>query len=230
MVIKLYFAPVLGPIGGACVAALVLNEKQVPFEAVPVNLHTYEHRSQPHLSRQPFGQVPVLDDNGFILYETRAICRYVAEKYPERGPRLLPGPDLQERSLFEQAASVEFANFFAVVSAIRMEVTIKPHIGMEVDQGSVALLLGQLEMLLDVYEGILSKRAYLLGNELTLVDLFHLIAISAMKLGAIRELMTPDNRPNVARWWAALTSRPAWVRLQEEGIKSKSSVTQPEMQ
>lgn len=48
------------------------------------------------------------DDDGFILFETRAICRYIAAKYPES--RLIP-TDPKKNALFEQAASIELMNF-----------------------------------------------------------------------------------------------------------------------
>jgi glutathione S-transferase len=44
------------------------------------------------------------------LCESRAICRYLAEKYADKGTALVP-MHLKEKALFEQAASFEFANF-----------------------------------------------------------------------------------------------------------------------
>jgi glutathione S-transferase len=47
-----------------------------------------------------------------LLYETRAIGRYIAIKYKDQGTQLVPADgDLRAWALFEQAASVEFANF-----------------------------------------------------------------------------------------------------------------------
>jgi glutathione S-transferase len=40
-----------------------------------------EHKSPAFLEKQPFGQVPYLDDDGFILFESRAMARYIAMKY-----------------------------------------------------------------------------------------------------------------------------------------------------
>jgi glutathione S-transferase len=59
------------------------------------------------------------DDNGFILYESRAICRYIAAKYPESN--LIP-TDPKKNALFEQAASSEYANFETIAGGIIMEV------------------------------------------------------------------------------------------------------------
>ena len=56
---------------------LTLAEKGATAELTPVNLFAAEHKTQGHLSRHPFGVVPVLDDDGFLLFESRAIIRYL---------------------------------------------------------------------------------------------------------------------------------------------------------
>ncbi|KAJ7058465.1 glutathione S-transferase [Mycena amicta] len=213
MVLKLYSAPALGTRGGCGVVALVLAEKQIPFQNIPVDMFKREQKSPEHRARHPFGEIPVIDDDGFVLYEMRAICRYLVEKYPQKGPKLLPGPSLQERALFEQAASVEFANFYPIGRILQQEIVIKLRTLLPADQ-TVESMLAQLGERLDVYENILSKQDYLAGNEITLVDLFHLATLTRV------DIMKSHSRPNVARWWNAVTSRPAWVKLCREGIQS----------
>lgn len=65
------------------------------------------------------------DDDGFILFDSRAIIRYLAEKYPDQGTRLIP-QGLKERALFEQAAAIEMANFDAYAHPIVFEAVWKP--------------------------------------------------------------------------------------------------------
>jgi glutathione S-transferase len=50
------------------------------------------------------------DDDGFILYESRAICHYIASKYSDQGTPLLP-TELKANTLFHQAASLEAFHF-----------------------------------------------------------------------------------------------------------------------
>ncbi|KAJ7748341.1 hypothetical protein B0H16DRAFT_1849142 [Mycena metata] len=54
------------------------------------------------------GRIKYQDDDRFILYETRAICGYIAAKHPELG--LIPA-EPKANALFEQAAAAEAANF-----------------------------------------------------------------------------------------------------------------------
>ena len=97
---------------------------------LPYTVHTvpFDDRETNHLAQQPFGQVPYLDDDGFILYESRAIARYIALKYRHQGtPGLNPDvADLGKYARFEQAASVEQSNFDMYASAIAAERVFKP--------------------------------------------------------------------------------------------------------
>lgn len=80
-----------------------LYEKGVPYEFVPVNFANGEHKSPKHMALQPFGKVPAMDDDGFILFESRAIAKYIAKKYAGQGATLLPAEDdLKAYGLFEQ--------------------------------------------------------------------------------------------------------------------------------
>jgi glutathione S-transferase len=59
------------------------------------------------------------DDDGFILYDSRAIGRYLDAKYPKQGTKLTPDDkDLKNRALFEQAASIESTTFDPLASKI----------------------------------------------------------------------------------------------------------------
>src|SRR6185295_13510330 len=59
---------------------MTLAETNTPYELQVVEFATGEHKKPPHLARQPFGQVPALQDGDFELYESRAMCRYINDK------------------------------------------------------------------------------------------------------------------------------------------------------
>nr|GAT55045.1 predicted protein [Mycena chlorophos] len=224
MVLKVYSAPFIGPCRNAGVVALVLAEKQVPFEDIPIDIEFYKQKEPEHLARHPFGQVPVLDDNGFMLYEMSAICRYIVEKYPEKGPRLLPGPKVEDRAMFEQAISVEAHNFRAAVVPIflaSLKISLR---GRPVNVEGVKEGMKRLVQVLEVYDEILSRQKYVAGNELTIVDYFHLSPMDDLvKHGIVGDVMACETRPNVARWWSEISTRPEWLKLRAEGMKSRLS-------
>src|SRR5262249_45609777 len=63
----------------------MLQELEVPFESVWVNLIKGEHRDREFLKLNPAGKVPVLVDGDLVLNESVAIVLYLAEKYPDKG-------------------------------------------------------------------------------------------------------------------------------------------------
>lgn len=123
MVLKLYGHPI-----STCTkrVAATLAEKQVPFELIPIDFAKGEHKSAAFIEKQPFGQVPYIDDDGFILFESRAIARYIAHKYKDQGTPLIPDySDVKAYAKFEQAASIEQSNFDPFASGIAHEKVFK---------------------------------------------------------------------------------------------------------
>ncbi|KAH9477390.1 Glutathione S-transferase hmp2 [Psilocybe cubensis] len=179
----------------------ILYEKQVPFELVPVDLSTAEHKGAKHLENHPFGLCPFIDDDGFVLYESRAIAQYIAMKYDNQGTQGLIPKDLKSYARFQQAASTETSYFNDLAGTILMERIFKP------DEKLVESSLTRLAANLDVYEKILSKQKYLGGEEITLADLYHLPCGTLLPAAGTDVI---EARPNVARWFKDLSSRESW--------------------
>jgi RNA polymerase-associated protein len=72
---------------------ILLAEKEVPYETVEIDL---ENRPAWLYEKNPVGRVPILEESGFVLPESRVIMEYLEERYPEP-PLLPPGP--AERAL-----------------------------------------------------------------------------------------------------------------------------------
>ena len=67
---------------------VVLAEKKLPYETIPVDLKKGEQKKAEHLKLNPYGKVPVIIDGATVLYESLVINEYLDEKYPE--PPLMP--------------------------------------------------------------------------------------------------------------------------------------------
>ncbi|TCD67951.1 hypothetical protein EIP91_011752 [Steccherinum ochraceum] len=218
MVLKLYGHPL-----STCTVrpALVLKELNVPFEVITLDVANHAHKAPDYLKIQPFGQIPYLDDDGFILYESRAISRYVAAKYrTSAGSALLPDvyTETQKYAKFEQAASVEAWNFDFYAANAAAEYIFKPKHGGVTDEARGKELLEGLGRTLDVYDGILASQKYLAGDDITLADLFHIGYGNILQNAKFIDL-EDAKRPNVARWWKDITSRPSWQAF-KDGAKS----------
>ncbi|KIP01414.1 hypothetical protein PHLGIDRAFT_113065 [Phlebiopsis gigantea 11061_1 CR5-6] len=214
MVLKLYGMP-----ASTCTrrVATALKEKNVPYELVPVDLAKGEHKAAAFIAKQPFGQVPyIVDDDGFTLFESRAIARYVAAKYRAQGNPIVPAADdVQGNALLEQAISIEGSNFDPFASGIAAEKVFRPLRGFETNETILERHTTALDAKLDGYEAILSKQKYLAGNEVTLADLFHLPYGAMVTQLGYNYLVDEVKRPNVARWWKDITSRPSWQAVKD---------------
>ncbi|KAF9448596.1 glutathione S-transferase [Macrolepiota fuliginosa MF-IS2] len=212
MVLKLY-----GSYLSTCTrrVGVVLHEKKIPFEFHNIDLAKGEHKSSDFIAKQPFGQVPYIDDDGFILFESRAITRYLEDKYSNQGTKLIPA-DRQKRALFEQAASIEQANFDSYAAPLVFEVVFKARRGLQTDPAKVKEYTEKLADKLKAYDQILAKQKYLAGDEVTLADLFHLPYGSMLPAAGVNLL---QELPNVSRWFNDITSRPAWGAV-KDGVKS----------
>ena len=122
MVLKIYGFPT-----STCTrrVGVVCEELKIPYELVVVSIPKGEQKSPAFMGHQPFGLVPyIVDDNGYELYESRAIGRYLAAKHQSS---LLPNvTDLFAWGKFEQAASIEQSNFDIPASAIAAERVFRP--------------------------------------------------------------------------------------------------------
>ncbi|KAG6901436.1 hypothetical protein C0995_012066 [Termitomyces sp. Mi166 len=216
MVLKLYGA---GRTTSVRRVAALMHEKQIPFELVPVDVAHGEHKTPAYTEKQPFGLVPYLDDDGFIVYESRAICRYLEDRFPNQSPNLIP-TDTRGKALFEQAASVEIANFDAFAKKAVDEKIFKPRRGLTTDQTVFDNSIVELDKRLNVYETILSKQKFTAGDEFTLVDLFHLPEGWLLEAAGSR-IMYDEKRPNVVRWWRDITSRESWQAV-KDGVGSST--------
>lgn len=111
---------------------LVLAEKSLDaasvYEVVPADLMKGSHKTPDFISKSLFGRVPCLEDGDLVLFESRAIGRYLAEKYKSVHPRLMPGDyvDLEERATWEMWFLVEVEEFNMHAVSLNSQKLIQP--------------------------------------------------------------------------------------------------------
>ncbi|CAM6114461.1 unnamed protein product [Calypogeia fissa] len=195
------------------VLATIFEKDVTDYWLVPVNIMTGEQQKPEFLALQPFGMIPVVQDGGLTLFESRAIARFIAHKFEKQGTALY-GSTLKDRAMTEQWLEVEAQNYNPAISVLVAELVIKPMTGMTTDEAVVVANLEKLEKVLDVYEAHLAKSKYLAGDFFSLADLSHLpYTHYLINFGKKGEVF--DKRPHVKAWWTEISSRPAWKKVQE---------------
>lgn len=177
-----------------------LAETETPHEFVLVDFAKGEHKQPPHMARQPFGQVPAIEDDGFEMYESRAIIRYIDEK---AGGKLTP-PDPKARATMEQWISVETSNFTPHAMKFVYEHIFKR------PQGQEALdhATDRLKVALGIMERQLGRTQYIAGDQLTLADVCFMPYVGYVMNTPAKEIF--DAYPNFTAWWGRVSARPSW--------------------
>jgi glutathione S-transferase len=153
------------PFGRAVLACLI--EKGAPYRLVA--LAPAQSKSPEHLARHPFGRVPAIDHDGFGLYETQAILRYLDQVFPN--PPLTPA-DPKATARMNQLMGINDWYFFPKAAVgIVFNRLIAPKFGMPSNEAAVEAALPDARRCIEVLAGLLGDQPYLAGGALSLADL-----------------------------------------------------------
>ncbi|WP_337157414.1 glutathione S-transferase [Pseudomonas putida] len=194
--IKLYNFP---KSGHAHRIELMLSLLELPTELVFVDLVKGEHKQPEFLAINPFGQVPVIDDNGIVIADSNAILVYLAKAYG--GERWLPqdplGAARVQRWLSVAAGPLAFGP-----AAARL-VTV---FGASFNTDEV---IGRAHTLLKVMDAELAKGPFLVGDQATIADIANYSYIAHAPEGNV----SLEPYPNVRAWLARIEALPGFVPM-----------------
>ena len=189
------------PYGRAVLATLV--EKGVSHRVVPVLPGTM--RVEPHTLRHPFGRVPVLEHDGFMLYETQAIVRYLDRV--ASGPALTP-TDVKAAARMDQVMNVcDWYLFQGVGSVIGFQRVVGPRLlGLPTDEGAVAQAMPKAHAVFRELSRLLGSNSHFAGDRLTLADLMIGPHVDFFTQTPEWAPLTADT-PNLVAWLARMNER-----------------------
>lgn len=203
---------VYGNIFSTCTQKVLLaaSEKQVKLNLTTVNLMAGEHKQAAHLARQPFGKIPAIHDSssGFSLYESRAIVRYLDDKF-STGNRLVPAAP-ESHAVFEQWASLEATTFSADISQICMSRVWGPMRGLKPDAEAAEAAAKRLAFPFDVLNKQLEGKEFIVGDY-SAVDIFFIPYLRLISKTPESHLVS--SRPNVAAWWQRVGDRASFKEV-----------------
>ena len=160
---------VYGPAGSTHVwsARLALAEKGIAHELVDTGFSG--HREEPHLSRHPFAKVPAFEHDGFMLYETQAILRYIDEGFPVAP---LQPTDLHQFARMSQIMGIVDAYAYpSIVGGILFNRMLAPRLGLPVDEAAAAAALPRARLCLAEIARLQGDQPFLVGERISLADL-----------------------------------------------------------
>jgi glutathione S-transferase len=187
----------------------LLEEAGEPYELTILGDRQSRLADPEHMRRHPFGRVPVLEDDGVNIFESGAICLYVADKYPQAGLLPTSGTD---RGLAYQWSMFAYAELQAKLGQFRLAGSP------EAEKAA----RGSLQEPIDAVAAALQGRDFLVGGDFTVADL-----LVASALGFVRK--TAELPPEIVRYLDAIEKRPAKQRADARNPPpaAASSVSQP---
>lgn len=140
--------------------SLALSLLDLPHETVTVDLRAGAHKQPDFLARNPFGQVPVLDDDGTVIADSNAILAYLGAKYDDGTlmPRDPVGIAEVQRWFSVAAGEIKYGPGAARLVKV---------FGYPIDHEAALKGAAHILALLDAH---LAERKYLVADRLTFAD------------------------------------------------------------
>lgn len=178
----------------------LLEELGIDYEIIHVDLRAGEHKTAPYKKIHPLGKVPALIDGEVVLFESAAICQYLADKYQSRG--LAPRLDEPARGQYLQWITFATITLERPVAETWMQTRNDQQPG-----PSIEIAYKKFSQYADILTSHLEGRQYILGDDFSAADILigSVLAWSG-RLGML------DDYPLLLTYSARVNSRPAAVR------------------
>jgi glutathione S-transferase len=185
-----------------------LEEMGLPYEIVGMDHPNHDLDSAEYRALNPFGQIPVIDDQGVVVSESGAILLYLARKSGKLIPHDLPG----------EAQVLRWC--FAALTTIELPVLSRWFVDMSGGKGSKpsGALQGWADMRLKQLDGWLAARHFVATEEFTVADILMTHVLDA---GTPEEMLKPHS--SLLAYRERCTKRPAWqktVEAYEQRVKA----------
>lgn len=145
----------------------LLDELALPFESVVVNLREAEHRGEAFRKINPYGRVPALVDGDLVLFESVAICIYLADRYGHGS--LIPAPGSPQRGLHDQWLLFAGVELDQVLWRVHCHERIYPP-EKRIPEAA-ALARAQFPGVAEVLTDAIAGKKYLMGDDFTVADI-----------------------------------------------------------
>ncbi|VAW84213.1 hypothetical protein MNBD_GAMMA16-1483 [hydrothermal vent metagenome] len=197
---------------------MTANALELEYEFVNMDFKAGDMSKPEYLAIHPAGKIPGMDDDGFTLFESNTIIKYLADK---KGNDLYPKA-LKQRAVIDQWTDFSNIHIGNAISKVLGNKIFAPMFGMPVDEQSMADGLKFFERFLPIIDTQLGKNKYLASDILSLADI---TLFSILEPCEVAELdLAPYN--NVVTWRNALKQQKFYTdsfTSYEDSLKAMAS-------
>jgi glutathione S-transferase len=188
-------------------ARLALAEKRIPYRLIEVDIFAPEGPPPDYVQRHPFKRIPAFEHEGFRLYETGAITRYIDEVFA--GPPLMPTTPRARARVNQIVSIMDNYAYRPLIWDIFVERIRAPAQGGSADEAKIAAALPRAETCLRAIEALADPDGPLLaGGDVSLADL-HAAPMFAYFCMAKEGADLLASQPHLSGWWQAMRNRPS---------------------
>ena len=162
---------------------IMLEELEVPYETVLIDFKGGEHKSVEYRKIHPHGQLPALQDGTLTMFESAAICAYLADKFPDK--RMAPALGTVERGMYYQW-------MFYSMAALE----------------GFALDRERMKECFLVMDRVLSSKEFIVGDKITAADV--MIGSGVIYLDTRHHLL--NDFPSLDAYTKRMLARPSFQR------------------
>ncbi len=179
---------------------------ELPFELVTVDLFKGEQKSRAFTALNPNQRMPVLEDDGFVLWESNAILQYLASKRPERGfwpnePR--PQADVSRWQLWQAIHWGPTCGTYVFERVVKRRMALG-----SANEAEVTRIEPDFHRYAGVLNGWLRGRSWIAGDATTVAD----VSLAAWMVYADEAGYPLAGYPEIGRWYAGIAALPGWQR------------------
>ncbi len=214
--LKIYGADLSSPANKVRFVAHALG---LEYEYIRVSIKDGENRKEEFLRLHPAGKIPVIDDDGFILFESDAICRYLSIKH--NSPLYLP--DLRQRALIDQWMDFINIHVGGALSKVLFNRVFASFAKVAVDERAISDGISFLNKFLPIIDQQLQKRGYIAADKMTLADLALLATLDPAEVAQVS--LSPYE--HIVKWRNELKKKEFYTRCHKEyGERLKNMAAQ----
>jgi glutathione S-transferase len=184
---------------------LTLAEKQIPHELVVIDMAARQHRQERYLSLNPYGRVPTLEEDGFVLFESTPILNYLEATRP--APALAPA-DVRGRALVDMHMKLCDLQLTRYAGTIIFPKRFLPK--ERWNNAAIADAKAEIEKHFAILDKHLANKTYLVAEQFSLADVCYIPFLEFLPLMEI----TPPAA--VAAWTERLLARPSAAATRPE--------------
>ena len=184
---------------------IFMEEKGIEIPVQEISIMEGEHKQEEYKKISPSSKVPALElDDGTIITESMAICRYLELLHPE--PALFGSSKVEQAKIEMESRRIELELMLPIASAFRHTHPAAAALeNPQIEEYGIAQRENAINRL-DLLDEELGEQKFIAGDDYSVADI---TALCAIDFGGLAQIEVPSSLVNLSRWLENMRSRPS---------------------